>query len=173
MELLKQQFGQCMFLLLLWATANPEVHAQAAVYRCPGTPEIFTSDQRFAQTKGCASINGEREVVTRASPTRKRSSSSESETSSFPSGVVAKIATADGAPRYVSAEQKARESDRLTILLAELRDEKQKLEALKQKQIKAGGAAGPNEDSGSDLSKAVARSQSDVNALEREIARVR
>lgn len=163
---------QTFFVLAFLASmAGPDAAAQASVYRCLGNPVMYTSDQRLAQAKNCA-LAGGGESPNRPAPVRGRSADADAPRQSHAaSGSVTKVASVDSANRSASPEQKARDSDRLVILTTELREEKAKLEALQQKLARAGNSGSASDDVGSDLSKAIARSRSDITALEREISR--
>jgi hypothetical protein len=163
---------QVLFVLACFAgIASADALAQASVYRCLGNPVMYTSDQRLAQAKNCTPAGGG-ESPTRTAPARR--SAADVATSSQINSVgssVTRVASTDSPARSASPEQKARDSDRLTILTAELRDEKAKFEALKQKLTKTSTTGFASDDIATDLNKALARSQSDITALEREISR--
>jgi hypothetical protein len=152
---------------LLCAAGNTAL-AQTSIYRCPGNPVMYTSDQRLAQSKNCT-LAGAGDAVSR---TRRRSMDVVATAQgSASNGSVTKVASLDSTARTASPEQKARDSDRLTILTTELREEKTKFEALKQKLASTSASGSASDGVGADLTKALARSQSDINALEREISR--
>jgi hypothetical protein len=145
--------------------------AQASIYRCIGNPVMYTSDQRLAIAKNCALVGGGEPTV-RVEAVRRKSADGETPPQSGQvNSSVAKVSSVERATRFASPEQKARDSDRLTILMTELRDEKVKYETLKQKLTAAGSSGTGNEASVTELNKAIVRSQSDMAALEREIAR--
>jgi hypothetical protein len=168
-----QDLKQPMLLpvALFLCLASADALAQASVYRCLGNPVMYTSDQRLAQAKNCV-LAGGGESLTRTAPVRRRSANVDtSSQANAASGSVTKVASVGSTARSASPEQKARDSDRLTILTTELREEKAKFEALKQKLTKASSSGSATDDAGTDLDKAIIRSQSDITALEREISR--
>jgi hypothetical protein len=158
-------------VVLFSCLASADALAQASVYRCLGNPVMYTSDQRLAQAKNCTPAGGG-ESSARNAPVRKRSDDVDA---ASPDRAVrsstTRVASIDSPARSASPEQKTRDSDRLTILTAELRDEKAKFEALKQKLTKTSTTGSANDDIATDLNKALSRSQSDITALEREISR--
>ena len=171
MSSIKLLSGLRIFLMFLMCCFSHSAQAQAAVYRCGGSPVMYTSDQRWAQEQGCSLLGSSSERSKQSKPAQKRQLSSEPDASSMQSQKIAKTATRNTTTIYGSTEQKARDSDQLSILNNELRDEKSRLEALNQKLAKDNSSA--SGDAASELKKSINRSQSDIVALEREIARMR
>ena len=171
MSSIKLLSGLQIFLMFLMCCFSHSAQAQAAVYRCGGSPVMYTSDQRWAQEQGCSLLGSSSERSKQSKPAQKRQLSSEPDASSMQSQKIAKTATRNTTTIYGSTEQKARDSDQLSILNNELRDEKARLEALNQKLAKDNSSV--SGDAASELKKSINRSQSDIVALEREIARMR
>ena len=159
---------RCLGLLLALGCAA--VQAQnGTVYRCPGPPVLYTDQitPAQAQDRGCRTI--ENAPITVVSPPKPRPV-----TGTPPSG----------APRASDAkveagEQRARDSDARKILADELRREEAKLSEL-QKEFNNGEPERKGDernfqkyqDRVEEMKAAVARKQSDVAALKRELAKL-
>jgi hypothetical protein len=161
---------QIVLIPLMFCLSNA-VQAQANVYRCGGSPVMYTSDQRWAKEQGCSLLGSANERNKQSAPVQKRSSNSATDAANTTSQKTAPVTVKNSSTIYGSTEQKARDSDQLSILNNELRDEKARLEVLNQKLSKDASASTAGADS--ELKKSISRSQSDIVALEREIARMR
>lgn len=149
-------------------------NAQAQVYRCShdtgGTPE-YINNAKDAQTRGCKIMDGGNITVVQGPPVQK-------------APVVRVASAAQAAPSATRTdgglEQKARDSDSRAILEAELKKAEARL-AEQQKEFNNGepekqGIEGRNYqrylDRISDLKDGIARTQSDIAGLKREISRL-
>ena len=158
-------------LSLLLAGAGNAAWAQQ-VFRCAGvggsTPE-YINNAKEAQTRSCKLVSGGNVTVVQSTPVAKSTSSS----GSAPTSTV-RVATASG------PEQRARDSDSRAILEAELKKAEAKL-AEQQKEFNNGepekqGIEGRNYqrylDRVAELKDSIARNQSDIAGLKREISRL-
>lgn len=157
-------------LSLLLAGTGSAAWAQQ-VYRCVGAggaaPE-YINNTKEAQTRNCKLVSGGNVTVVQSSPTVK--------------AATVRVATAGGpaASGNNSAEQRARDSDSRAILEAELKKAEAKL-AEQQKEYNNGepekqGIEGRNYqrylDRVAELKESIARNQSDIAGLKREISRL-
>lgn len=158
-------------LSLLLAGAGNVAWAQQ-VFRCAGiggsTPE-YINNAKEAQTRSCKLVSGGNVTVVQSTPVAKSTSSSSSASTS-----TVRVATASG------PEQRARDSDSRAILEAELKKAEAKL-AEQQKEFNNGepekqGIEGRNYqrylDRVAELKDSIARNQSDIAGLKREISRL-
>ena len=156
---------------LLLAGAGNTAWAQQ-VYRCTGAggaaPE-YINNTKEAQTRNCKLVSGGNVTVVQSTPVAKSTSSSGSASTS-----AVRVATASG------PEQRARDSDSRAILEAELKKAEAKL-AEQQKEYNNGepekqGIEGRNYqrylDRVAELKDNIARNQSDIAGLKREISRL-
>lgn len=157
-------------LSLLLAGAGNAAWAQQ-VFRCAGvggsTPE-YINNAKEAQTRSCKLVSGGNVTVVQSTPV-----------GSTPKSAV-RVATAAGPRTDGSPEQRARDSDSRAILEAELKKAEAKL-AEQQKEFNNGepekqGIEGRNYqrylDRVAELKDSIARNQSDIAGLKREISRL-
>lgn len=163
-------FSRCSLLLALLALAGSPAVAQ--IYRCGGAagaaPE-YINNAKEAQTRGCKAMQGGNVTVVQGTPAQK---SAVRVAAAAPSGSGPRT---DGSP-----EQKARDSDSRSILESELKKAEAKL-AEQQKEYNNGepekqGIEGRNYqrylDRVAELKDSIARNQSDIAGIKREIARL-
>ena len=140
-------------------------YAQAPVYRCAGN--VYTNDAAEARAKGCKTLEGGNVTVVQG--TRVNS----------PAPV--KVATAAQAGQRVDAdEQKARDSDARAILEAELKKaEARQAELAKEYNNGEPEKMGPEHrnyqkylDRVAELKASIARNESDIAGIKRELGRV-
>ena len=153
--------------------AGPARAQTATVYRCPGPPVLYTDalSAEEARERGCRTIEGA--PVTVIQGTRPR-----------PTGTpVAKGGSAsapgNGESRIEPAAQRQRDGDRRSILEAELRSEEDKLVALKREYNNGEPERRGDErnfqnylDRVTQLKAGMARSESDIAALKRELGKL-
>ena len=144
-----------------------QAHAQARIYRCGNE---YTNDPQVAKTKGCSPMEGGNITIiegTRPTPPR-----------TTPAAAPAR--SGSGTERVDSAAQRARDSDARAILEAELRKAQERL-AQARKEYANGepekqGIESRNYqrylDRVAELKAAVARAESDVAGLQRELGRL-
>lgn len=134
------------------------------VYKCPGNPVLYTDaiTAKEAKAKGCTALDGNPITVI---PSPKRT------------GGASAPRPADS--RIDPQEQRARDSDARRILSAELQREQQRLAELQAEYNKGepdrqGGERNYQKylDRVSELKAAMARKESDIAALKRELAKV-
>ena len=187
-------FGKWMVLeagvLMALAVGTPagKAHAQgsasvpssgggAVVYRCPGTPPLFTNSLTDAEVKekGCKAVDSTPITVFRGTAPRVVNTAAVGSTASSPGNGTSRPAEA----RVDPAEQKARDTDSKRILAAELRKEEERLAAM-QKDFNAGEPERRgNErnfqkyaDRVADMKSSIARKESDIASIKREIAKL-
>jgi hypothetical protein len=156
---------------LLLASAGNAVWAQQ-IYRCVdaggGTPE-YINNVKDAQTRNCKPVSGGNVTVVQGTPVSKP-----------PAVRTAPAATASGPRNDGNPDQRARDSDSRVILEAELKKTEAKLaEQLKEYnngEPEKQGIEGRNYqrylDRVAELKDSIARHQSDIAGLKREIARL-
>jgi hypothetical protein len=165
-------FSQARVLLLMLGLAASSAQAAAVeIYRCPGNPAVYTSDLRLVQANRCTKLgtapavvrNAQALVPVSASPAA-RTAAAAPQTAASPAG--------NAVTRQV---QQQRDSDRVQILQAELARERERLTQLTQQwqlmrsaEPDAASAARPETLA---LSQAIQRSETDVQALDKELAR--
>lgn len=144
-----------------------QVHAQARIYRCGNE---YTNDPAVAKAKGCTVMDGGNiTIIEGTKPTAARSSTP-----------VASARSSGGNDRVDPAAQRARDSDARAILEAEMRKAEERL-AQARKEYANGepekqGIESRNYqrylDRVAELKAAVARAESDVAGLQRELSRL-
>ena len=156
--------------LLLACAAMPALGAEApdssVMYRCPGNDYKNTITAKEAEKLGCKRIEGA--PVTIIQMTKPR-----------PQAGAAQAASGGGSVRVDPVAQRARDSDARRILEGELRAEEEKL-ALMQKEFNDGQPERQGDEKNyqkyldrvSDMRAAIARKQTDIAALQREIKKL-
>ena len=160
----------------LWAA--PAAHAQGGagntvVYRCPGPPVLYTDaiSVTEAKEKNCRTIEGANVTVIQG--TRPRTAAPTASGSRGNSG------GNNGEGRVEPSQQRARDSDARLILDEELKKEEGQLAAL-QKDYNNGAPERRGDERNfqkyqervAELKAAVARKESDIAAIKREIAKL-
>ena len=163
-----------LLILLLTAGAISGVAAQERIYRCGNE---YTNNATQAKERGCKLVEGGNVTVIQGSrpsggggASSGGSSASSSASSSSPAG----------APRVSNNDQRARDSDARAILESELR----KAEARQAELVKEYNGGAPERNAldlrnpqrymerTAELKAAVARSESDVAGIKRELSRL-
>lgn len=158
-----------------WVTAGAlamsvlAVQAQgdaAVVYRCPGNLYTSTISVKEAKEQGCRTLDGAPITVISA-PKRPVSSSASGSAAPRPD------------TRVDPSEQRARDSDARRILEAELQREEQRLAEMQAEYNKGEPERRGDErnyqkylDRTADLKSGIARKESDIAALKRELAKL-
>lgn len=169
-----KKFLSLSLLSLLLLACGQAAQAQQ-IYRCAGVgggaPE-YINNVKDALARNCKMVSGGNVTVVQGTPAPK----AQPRVAASPSG-----SPAQGSPRADSSpDQRARDSDSRVILESELKKSEAKLAEL-QKEYNHGepekqGIEGRNYqrylDRISDLKESIARSQSDVAGLKREISRL-
>lgn len=149
-------------------SAPPPVSAPAAVYRCPGNPVLYTDaiSGKEAREKGCRLLESVPVSVIQAPKPR-----------TPPAGASAGPTGASGS-RIDPVDQRSRDTDARRILEAELKREEERLAALKSDYNNGEPERMGNEknfqkyqDRVADMKAAIARKESDIAALKRELAK--
>ncbi len=147
-----------------------------AVYRCPGNPVLYTDSlsAKEAKDKGCRTLEGAPITVIQAQRPRTIAPST-----SGGSGASGNGGARPPDSRVDPAEQRSRDTDSRRILEAELRKEEDRLASL-QKEFNNGEPERLGDernyqkylDRVTGLKSAVARKESDIVAIKREIAKL-
>ena len=165
--------GKAVVLLAL-ALAGEGALAQSEptkpVYRCPGKPVLYTDSMsaKEAKEKGCTTLEGT-PITIIAAPKR----------SAPPNGTPAVSQPARPDARIDPNDQRVRDNDARRILEQELRKEEEALAALKKEYNNGEPERRGDErnyqkylDRTAELKASVARKESDVAALKREIGKL-
>ena len=155
------------------ALLTPAVLAQSApiVYKCPGN--VYTSDRELtakqAADQGCKVIEGTPITVIQGRPPTPRPAS----------GAAAAATPRPPEARIDPAAQRARDNDSRRILEAELRREEERLAELRKEYNNGEPERQGNErnyqkylDRVADLKSGIARKESDIAAIKRELAKL-
>lgn len=168
---MNQAFLFSRYLLPLALLAATSVPALAQVYRCggaAGAPVEYINNAKEAQTRGCKTMEGGHVTVMQNAPIPK--SPARTGTTNL----------ATGNRNEGGADQKARDSDSRGILESELKKAEAKL-AEQQKEFNNGepekqGIEGRNYqrylERVAELKESIARNQSDIAGLKRELSRL-
>ena len=145
-----------------------KAQSDAPVYKCPGNPVLYTDaiSAKEAKTKGCSALDGS--PITVISPP-KRGVANETNAS----------APRPPENRVDPQEQRARDSDARRILEGELQREQQRLTEMQAEYNNGEPERLGSErnyqrylDRVSDLKAAIARKETDIGALKRELTKV-
>lgn len=173
MSLLRGRTGavRVMAGILCMSAAAVQAQGDAPVFRCPGNPVLYTDaiSAKEARDKGCRTLEGAPITVI-----------------TVPKRPVAPAASGSAAPasprpdtRVDPGEQRARDSDARRILEAELQREEQRLAEMQAEYNKGEPERRGDErnyqkylDRVSDLKSGIARKESDIAALRRELSKL-
>jgi hypothetical protein len=155
-------------LIAVLAMANS--HAQGRIYRCGNT---YTNDAAEAKSKNCKAIEGGNVTVVEGT----RVNGNSAVRISAPPATA--TATAQAQPRVDAADQRARDSDSRRILDAELKKaEARQAELLKEYNNGEPDKLGPETrnyqkylDRVAELKNSIARNESDIAGIRRELGR--
>ena len=161
-----------LITLLLIAAAIPAVQAQDRIYRCGNE---YTNNAQQAKERGCKLVEGGNVTVVQG--TRPASAAAPA---AGGAAVPSSATSPANAPRVSSNEQKSRDSDARAILESELRKaETRHAELLKEynngaPERNALDLRNPQRytDRTAELKASLARSESDIAGIKREIARL-
>ena len=158
-----------LLLALAFAAVCPGIASAQTVsiyYQCPGNVFTNTISAKEAEARHCTSKEA-REPTTIAGPVKPRT----------PSG--ASVASGPASARVDPAAQRARDSDARKILETELKAEEDRLAALQQEFNNGAPERQGNErnyqkylDRVAELKAAVARKESDIAAIRRELGKL-
>ena len=146
------------------AAAQAQTAASAVVYRCPGTPVLYTDaiSSKEAKDKGCKVLEGAPVTVIQGNKPR----------------VAAGPAASPANARVDPVDQRARDNDARRILEVELKREEDRLAAMKTEYNNGEPERQGNErnyqkylERVADMKSAIGRKESDIAALKREIAK--
>jgi len=161
----------CLAVLAIVMARPAAGQSSTIVYKCPGN--VYTSERELtakqADEKGCKVIEGTPITVIQGRPAAPR-----------PASATAASGTARPPEARVDAgAQRARDSDSRRILEAELRREEERLAELKREYNNGEPERQGNErnyqkylDRVADLKSGIARKESDIAAIKRELAKL-
>ena len=163
----------CVMLVSVGGESLAQSTSGKPVYRCPGNPVLYTDalSAKEAKDKGCTTLEGA-PITVIASPKRSGPAPSGG-------GTAAPATSSNPEARVSPVEQKARDTDARRILESELRKEEESLAALKKEYNNGEPERRGDEknyqkyiDRTAELKASVARKESDVAALRRELAKL-
>jgi plasmid stability protein len=150
------------------ALTTPSAHAQSSqaapvVYRCPGPPVLYTDTltAQEARSKNCKPLT---ELPVAVAPPHLPRIQPRATPEAAPTAVAAAVPDA----RVRPDDQRSRDAEARRILEAELRREEARLNDA----LKASGTAKPGERVGADAAQ-IRRAESDIEAIRRELGRLR
>lgn len=165
-----------LITLLLIAATAPAAWAQDRIYRCGNE---YTNNAQQAKERGCKLVEGGNVTVVQG--TRPAGAATAAPTTGTGAGAgTAPAASPPSAPRVATNDQKARDADARAILESELR----KAEARHAELVKEYNGGAPERNAldlrnpqrymerTAELKASVARSESDIAGIKREIARL-
>ena len=167
----------CLVMLACFGTAAvvAQTPASAVVYRCPGNPVLYTDaiSAKEAKDKNCKVLDGAPITVIQGPKPRVAASASASPSPS-PSPVAGPSGT-----RVDPVDQRARDSDSRLILDAELKREEERLAVMKTEFSNGQPERRGDEknyqkflDRVGDMKSAIARKESDIAAIKRELIKL-
>lgn len=140
------------------------------IYRCPGPPAVYTSDLNLVRAGRCTRLGA---AATTARSTAAVQVSTDAPARPAAASILGR--TAPAATTIATNVQQQRDSDRVQILQTELTRERDRLaqltQQLQQLQSTAPEAASVRRSEAVALSQAIQRSESDLLALDKELAR--
>ena len=155
------------WVALLCATATlAQAQAAASVYRCPGTPVLYTDSisSKEAKEKGCRLLEGAPITVIQGPKPR--------------AAAAVPATSGPAASRIDPADQRVRDNDARRILDAELKREEERLAAMKLDYNNGEPERQGNEknyqkytERVADMKSAIARKESDIAAIKRELSK--
>jgi hypothetical protein len=153
--------------LALGASALPARAIE--IYRCPGQPAVYTSDLRLVRSNQCTRLGAAPPAARAAAAVAPVSTAARTLPAAAPARAASEQVTV--VPREL---QQQRDSDRVQILQAEQTRERERLAQLTQQQRaleSAGDGAGAARPEALALAQAIRRSETDLQALDKELAR--
>ena len=165
--------GWVVRAFLGWALVMPQAGARAqaaaasVVYRCPGSPVLYTDaiSAKEANDRGCKTIEGAPITIIQSTKPR-------------PAPAGSPAAAGPAASRIVPVEQRARDSDAKRILETELKREEERLAAMKAEYNHGEPERLGNEknfqkymDRVGEMKAAIVRKESDIVAIKRELTK--
>lgn len=154
--------------------------AQGTVYRCPGPPVLYTDalSAKEASEKGCRTIEGSPITVVQSPKPKAGAAGTAGGSHGEASGTPAARSSSDGG-RVDPSQQRSRDNERRRVLETELREAEERL-ATTQREYAGGNAERRADernyqrylDRMAELKASIARQESDVAALKREISKL-
>jgi predicted RNase H-like nuclease (RuvC/YqgF family) len=165
----RSPIGPWLVITVAAAVTGAKAQGDGQVYRCPGNPVLYTDaiNAKEAVAKGCKQLDGA-PVTVIAGPKRAPAASSTPAAASRPAET-----------RIDPFEQRARDSDARRILEGELRREQDRLEEMRKEYNNGEPERRGDErnyqkylDRVADLKSGIARKESDIAALKREMSKL-
>jgi hypothetical protein len=160
--------GAVLAVAVLWAPLAGAAEGGGIMYRCPGNDYNNTISAKEAKDRGCKTIDGAPISIVQSVKPRPATASGPAVTSASAPSL-----------RVDPAVQKARDSDARRILTAELQSEQGRLDALQKEFNNGEPERQGNErnfqkyvDRVVEMKAAIARKESDIAAIRREIAKL-
>jgi hypothetical protein len=159
---------------LVWGWGVSAVLAAESppVYRCPGNPVLYTNSVREANVKDCKLLEGSSITVIQSNKPRSLGGGN--------AGTSQASGASPASGRIDPTEQRARDSDARRILETELKREEDRLASLKTEYNNGEPERLGSERSGqkyadrvAEMKAALSRKESDVEALRRELSKMR
>ncbi len=166
------------FTALLVCLGGFQASAQERIYRCPGKPVEYINNAEIAKSRGCTLMDGGNITIIQGTAPQRSSEARATPVATRPAS--SPTVSRNGSERVDAGEQRARDSDARAILDAELRKAQERL-AQAQKAYANGapekeGIESRNHqrylDRVAELKAAVARAESDVSGIQRELSRL-
>ncbi len=161
--------GAILSLCLAQGAFAQTAEGSGVMYRCPGNDYNNTISAKEAKDRGCKTIEGA--PITVIQTTRPKAAA--------PSGGASPAASGPASARVDPAAQRARDSDARRILEDELRAEEQRLVALQKDYNNGEPERQGNErnyqkylDRVNEMKAAIARKESDIGAIKRELGKL-
>jgi hypothetical protein len=140
--------------------------AQAEIFRCAGSPAMYTSDARTARLRGCTPVN---DAAIRTAPQENAAPIAPVVQRAKPSAGPSVGVRAEGVLMVSAQAQKTRDGGRYEILKQELSEEQAKADQLREKLA----STTPSTPSHAELRQSLERAQSNLTALQRELQYIR
>jgi hypothetical protein len=153
----------------LWASATQA--AAVEIYRCQGNPAVYTSDLRLVRAGRCTRLGATPVAARQVAPVA-TAPTARAQPAAAPLPTAARSGSVTTVARQV---QQQRDSDRVQILESELTRERERLAQLTQQmrelQSAPPDAAAAKRSETVALAQAIRRSEDDLQALDKELAR--
>lgn len=167
---------KALALLVVLPAVLPLRAEEKPVYRCPGTPPLYTDQisAKEAASRGCKTLAGAPVTVMQSGSPKREGPAPKSGGSGITAG------TPRPELRVDPGEQRARDSDARQILESELRREEERLATL-QKEFNSGEPERRGDERNNyekyqervnEMRAAIGRKESDIAAIKRELAKL-
>jgi hypothetical protein len=175
-DLMKRALRLPLLACAAWLVPMTAMAQAGAVFRCPGPPVLYTDalTAEEARDRGCRAIEGAPITIVQTPRPRTAAAGAAANGASAPTS-----AARPGDPKVDPAAQRQRDSDARRILDAELRREEDRLAGLKREYNNGEPERRGDErnyqnylDRVSQMKAGILRSESDIAAIKRELAKL-